>query len=56
MTAKVATHPSIKKMPVVRLQCGYKAVWKDDRHERLQAEIKTGIRNGNAIVIKAGAK
>ena len=55
MTANVSTHPAIKKMPVVRLQCGYKAVWKDDRAQRQQAEEKTGIRHGNAIVIKVGA-
>lgn len=48
----VTPHPSIKKMPVVRLRSSYKAVWVDDRNERLQAEIKTGIRSGNAIVIK----
>lgn len=52
----IVTHPAIKSMPVVALRRGIKAIWIDDRAARKQAEEKTGIRQGNAIVIKVGAK
>ncbi len=56
MCANLYTHPTIKSMPAVALNRRVKAIWIDDRKQRQESAAKTGVYQGNAIVIRAGAK